>query len=84
MQTIDPLRDERWIAFLSRHPSASVFHTPGWMAALQRTYGFRPLAVTTSTSAEDLADGIAFCEVKSWLTGRRNAVFGSLRPARSK
>jgi hypothetical protein len=41
------------------------------MAALQRTYGFRPLAVTTSTSAEDLADGIAFCEVKSWLTGRR-------------
>jgi lipid II:glycine glycyltransferase (peptidoglycan interpeptide bridge formation enzyme) len=71
MHKIDPLLDERWLAFLHHHPSASVFHTRGWMAALQRTYGFRPLAFTTSEPAEDLADGIAFCVVESWLTGRR-------------
>jgi hypothetical protein len=41
------------------------------MAALQRTYGFRPVVFTTSPPTEDLKDGIAFCAVESWLTGRR-------------
>src|SRR5262245_55208093 len=32
---IDPLRDPRWAELVARHPKASVFHTPGWLLALQ-------------------------------------------------
>jgi hypothetical protein len=48
-----------------------VFHTPGWLEALRRTYGYGPFAVTTSPPGEELRNGIVFCLVKSWLTGRR-------------
>jgi Acetyltransferase (GNAT) domain len=48
-----------------------VFHTTGWLDALQRTYGYEPMALTTSAPGADLQNGIAFCRVRSWLTGRR-------------
>lgn len=67
----DPLRDPRWLAFLERHPRASVFHTPDWLAALRRTYGYEPFVLTTSSSTEEIANGVVFCRVSSWLTGRR-------------
>jgi len=68
---IDPLADERWAEFLERHPQASVFHTPGWLRALQKTYGYGPVVFTSAPPGEPLSDGIAFCRVASWLTGRR-------------
>jgi CelD/BcsL family acetyltransferase involved in cellulose biosynthesis len=68
---IDPVRDPRWPAFLERHPRASVFHTAGWLEALRRTYGYEPFAVTTAAPGEDLSNGLVFCRVKSWVTGRR-------------
>lgn len=68
---IDPVRDPRWSAFLERHPRATVFHTPGWLEALRRTYGYDPLALTTTAPSEDLSNGLVFCRVKSWLTGCR-------------
>ncbi len=69
--TLDPLADPRWAEFVDRHPSASVFHTPAWLSALQRTYGYTPLAYTTSPPSSSLSNGIVFCQVKSWVTGRR-------------
>ena len=69
--TLDPLTDPRWRELVARHPRASAFHTTEWLTALKRTYGYQPLAVTTSAPGRDLEDGIAFCEVRSWLTGRR-------------
>jgi CelD/BcsL family acetyltransferase involved in cellulose biosynthesis len=68
---LDPLQDPRWAALVQRHRQASVFHTPGWLEALQRTYGFEPVAFTTSAPQEALSNGIVFCDVRSWLTGRR-------------
>ncbi len=68
---IDPVRDLRWADFLQRHPQASVFHTPGWLEALRRTYGYQPVALTTSGPGKELENGLLFCEVKSWVTGRR-------------
>lgn len=68
---INPLRDERWVPFLERHPDACTFHTPGWLEALRRTYGYEPVVFTTSAPGEELANGIAFCRVKSWITGSR-------------
>src|SRR5256886_17149474 len=68
---IDPLRDPRWAEFVERHPQASVFHTPGWLEALRRTYGSEPLAYTTTPRGVELANGIVFCRVSSRITGRR-------------
>jgi hypothetical protein len=68
---INPLTDLRWPDFLSRHPNASVFHTQEWLSALQATYGFAPSAYTTSSPGVALENGWVFCEVRSWLTGRR-------------
>jgi hypothetical protein len=68
---LNPLQDPRWAEFVQRHPRGSVFHTSGWLHALQRTYGYKPVAFTTSAPEAKLQNGVVFCEVRSWLTGRR-------------
>jgi Acetyltransferase (GNAT) domain len=68
---IDPIVDGRWPEFVARHPRASVFHTVGWLKALQCTYGYVPTAFTTSPPSSDLKNGLVFCRIDSWLTGRR-------------
>jgi CelD/BcsL family acetyltransferase involved in cellulose biosynthesis len=68
---LDPLGDPRWPEFVRRHPNASVFHTPGWLRALQRTYHYEPVAFTTSAPSEELKNALLFCAVRSWLTGSR-------------
>src|SRR6266478_8023935 len=68
---IEPLKDSRWERFLEVHPRASVFHSSAWLEALRRTYGYQSIAYTTSTPGEELQNGIVFCRVESWLTGRR-------------
>ena len=69
--TIDPLRDLRWDRFLERHPRASVFHTPSWLEALRRTYGYEPVAYTTTPPGIELTNGMVLCRVYSPITGRR-------------
>src|ERR1035441_4599930 len=68
---IDPLRDPRWAALVENHPRSSVFHTTRWLKALHTVYGYEPVAVTTSPPEARLTNGLVFCRVKSWLTGRR-------------
>jgi hypothetical protein len=69
--TLDPLRDTRWAEFVERHPRASIFHTPGWLGALERTYGFEPIAFTTSGPFTELRTALLVAAVRSRLTGRR-------------
>jgi CelD/BcsL family acetyltransferase involved in cellulose biosynthesis len=71
LHALDPLRDARWRAFIEKHPRASVFHTVGWLDALSRTYGYQPIVYTTSPPGAALQNGLVFCRVESWLTGRR-------------
>lgn len=66
-QVINPLEDARWVEFVDRHPGSSVFHSREWLEALWRTYGYRPVAFTTSEAGEPLANGTVFCVVRSWL-----------------
>lgn len=68
---IDPLTDARWPAFLERHPDASAFHSAGWLRALKQTYRYEPVVYTTAAPGQELENGIPFCRVKSWLTGKR-------------
>jgi hypothetical protein len=68
---VDPTQDPRWAEFVDRHPGASVFHSVAWLNALRRTYGYEPVAFTTSSPTGELNNGIVFCHVNSWLTGHR-------------
>jgi hypothetical protein len=56
---------------LQRHPCSSVFHTVEWLEALRRTYGYEPIAITTSRPGTELQNAAVFCRIESWLTGRR-------------
>jgi len=71
LYTLDPMLDGRWDELVASHPRASVFHQKGWLKALARSYGYRPLVLTSTAPGERLADGIVFCEIKSWITGSR-------------
>ena len=68
---IDPLAGPRWAQFAERHPRATVFHTPGWLEALWRTYGYEPVAYTTTPPGVELTNGVVLCRVFSRITGRR-------------
>jgi hypothetical protein len=68
---LDPLADNRWPEFVAQHPRSSVYHSQPWLESLKRTYGYRPVAYTTTPPDSDLKNGLVFCQVESWLTGRR-------------
>ncbi len=67
----NPLEDSRWASFVQAHLESSAFHTPAYLDALHRTYGYQPIVYTTSRPDEPLANGIVLCRVTSWLTGSR-------------
>jgi hypothetical protein len=69
--SIEPLLDPRWNEFVERHPRSSMFHSTAWLTALSRTYGYKPVAYTTSSVGQDLQNALVFCRVESWITGRR-------------
>ena len=71
MHIIDPLSDPRWEPFIEGNESACAFHSSGWLRALAKTYGYEPLAVTSSPAASELSDAVLLCRVESWATGRR-------------
>lgn len=71
IRTLDPLSDPRWRELVKRDVRASAFHTPEWLEALRRTYGFVPVVYTTDGPRDELRTAIPFCAVTSWLTGRR-------------
>lgn len=66
-----PLEDSRWSTLVQNHPQSSIFHTSGWLDALYRTYGYEPIAATTSSTGTPLENAVVCCRVNSWLTGRR-------------
>jgi hypothetical protein len=68
---IDPMRDPRWDEFLETHQHASIFHTRRWLEALRRPYGYAPVAFTTSSPGHQIVNGLPFCQIPSWLSGRR-------------
>jgi CelD/BcsL family acetyltransferase involved in cellulose biosynthesis len=71
LHRINPLEDPRWRELVEQHPQASVFHSIPWLRALRDTYGYRPVAFTWAAPGEQLRGAMLFCEVDSWLTGRR-------------
>jgi len=68
---LDPLVDRRWAELVARHPHSSVYHSLPWLESLKRTYGYRPVAYTTTPPGAELKNGVVFCRVQSWLTSPR-------------
>jgi hypothetical protein len=71
LSEIDPFSDSRWDLLITGHPRASVFHSKRWLRALQITYGYEPVVLTTSLRGGPLTNGLVLCRVRSWLTGKR-------------
>jgi CelD/BcsL family acetyltransferase involved in cellulose biosynthesis len=71
VRCIDPLSDWRWEELVQRHPRASLFHSSAWLRALWMTYRYPAVAYVTSAADHRLESGMVFCQVDSWLTGRR-------------
>lgn len=71
MYRIGPLQDPRWAEFVDRHPHSSAFHTARWLKAVQRTYGYEPIALLTSPPGAVLENAIVFSCVSVWPTGFR-------------
>ena len=67
----NPLSDRRWDELVDRHPLASPFHCRGWLQALKSTYGYEPFVFTSASPGNPLKDGVVFCRICSWITGRR-------------
>jgi CelD/BcsL family acetyltransferase involved in cellulose biosynthesis len=65
----DPIRDPRWMDLVERHPAASIFHTPAWLEALRRTYGYEPFVATISAKSR-LESGLVVCRVTRWGSSR--------------
>ena len=65
------MRDPRWATLVESHLRSSVFHSTSWLRALQAVYGYQPVAVTTCPPGANLTNGLVFCRISSWLTGRR-------------
>ena len=68
---VTPTCDPRWGALVEDHPQASVFHSAKWLSALQTVYGYEPVAITTCPPGGRLTNGLVFCRIRSWVTGRR-------------
>ena len=68
---IDPICDPRWEALVQTSSRAAVFHSTNWLRALRAVYGYEPVVMTTCPPGGRLTNGLVFCRVKSWLTGRR-------------
>lgn len=68
---LNPLLDPRWRALVENHPRASVFHSAEWIEAIFRTYGYEPVAITTTPPAAPLWDAVVACRVSGWVTGAR-------------
>ena len=68
---VSPLADPRWPQLLESHSKTSVFHSVEWLRTLQKTYGYEPLAYTSTPPGAPLSNAVVFCRVTSWLTGRR-------------
>lgn len=69
--TLCPLTDPRWQQLLEVHESATVFHSPDWLRALQCTYGYEPVVLTTCPPDTNLTNGLLLCSVRNLFGGRR-------------
>lgn len=60
---INPLKDERWGRFISKHPDAVFFHQPKWLKVLKEQYSYKPFCICIVNDNGEISAGIPFCEI---------------------
>jgi CelD/BcsL family acetyltransferase involved in cellulose biosynthesis len=68
---LDPLADARWARLAESAPAATVFHQPGWIELLRRSYRYPVAAAGLAGPDGELVAGLPVAAVASRLTGRR-------------
>jgi CelD/BcsL family acetyltransferase involved in cellulose biosynthesis len=68
---IDPVTDDRWLAFLNASPGAGIFHHPAWLAHLARSFAYPVAACCLLDRDGVIRGGAPLALVASRLTGRR-------------
>ncbi|MEM4724675.1 MAG: GNAT family N-acetyltransferase [Candidatus Hadarchaeum sp.] len=72
MILIDPSLDERWDAFVDRHPWGWVTHLSGWKRALERAFPqMKGHYLALVDKYDQIKAGLPLFEVRSALTGNR-------------
>jgi CelD/BcsL family acetyltransferase involved in cellulose biosynthesis len=68
--SILPLRDPRWLEFVSAQPEALPVHHPAWAQVLEETYGFESLALVLESGGA-ISAGMPVLRVRRPLGGAR-------------
>ena len=71
--TIDPIVDNRWDDFITRHPASNIFHHSAWARVLQDRYKCRPTYYVLENERREILAAAPFFRIQSPLTGRRLA-----------
>lgn len=73
VETIDPIKDNRWDQFVYKHPYGWIVHLSGWKKVLEKTFPHMKghYFVLTGTADGEIKAALPVFEVNSWLLGRR-------------
>ncbi len=71
--TVNPIEDERWHDLIQRHRS-DVFHSPAWIRAVMKTYGWEAQAYLVLDDNGQVVAGVPFCVIED-LRGKRVICF---------
>lgn len=69
IRTVDPVTDAAWAELVTSRPS-TIFHSPDWMRAIQKTYGFNPEAAVIEQDGTPLA-GLPWLQFSDFVGDRR-------------
>src|SRR3990172_6405110 len=64
IETIDPIHEQPWGAFLLQEPRATVFHSAAWARVLYDTYGFQHRYMVAREDDGRVVAGIPLFQVK--------------------
>ena len=73
---VDPLTDERWNDYVSRHPAALVFHHASWLRCLQSENGQRPRGLAILADEAEFAAVLPLLPARGLPLPRAGAVVG--------
>jgi hypothetical protein len=70
VSVVNPLEVANWDSMVSKHASATFFHSAGWARVLVGAYGYQPLYLVVQDSDRFLSV-LPLMDVRSWVTGKR-------------
>ena len=72
IKAIDPSHDSRWNEFVEKHRLGCAFHHSAWKEVIEKTFPrVKPHYFIVEDEDGNIAGGMPFFYVKSWLTGKR-------------